>query len=75
MAECSLSTGTMVLPEAAQAKLFTSEIHPALQRLALPLQRMVSRLDRPWWPWFTHAATAAVASLMTSAVFLYLAAP
>lgn len=70
----SLDTQSRAMTEAARA-LFMSEIHPALQRLAMPLQGMVARLDRPWQSWLTHVATAAVASLMTGALFLYVGAP
>lgn len=63
----SLDTQTRAMADAAQA-LFVSEIHPALQRLALPLQRMLTRLDRPWQPWLTHAATAVASSALTAAL-------
>ena len=73
LARQSLDSQTRAMAEAAQ-RLFTSEIHPALQRLALPLQQMVSRLDRPWQPWLTHAATAVVSSALTVALVLALTA-
>jgi hypothetical protein len=65
----SLDTQTRAMAEAAQ-KLFASEIHPALQRLALPLQRLATQLDRPWRPWLTHAATAVASSALTTALVL-----
>ncbi len=66
----SMDTQTRAMADAARA-LFAAEIHPALQHLALPLRQMVARLDRPWLTWLSHAATAVVASLLTSAVILY----
>lgn len=60
----SVDAQTRAMAEAAQA-LFKAEIHPALQRLAMPLQQLVQRVDRPWEQWLTHAATAAVASAVT----------
>lgn len=66
----SMDTQSQAMADAARA-LFATEIHPALQHLALPLRQMVARLDRPWLTWLSHAATAVVASLLTSAVILY----
>ena len=66
----SMDTQSRAMADAARA-LFAAEIHPALQHLALPLRQMVARLDRPWLTWLSHAATAVVASLLTSAVILY----
>ena len=60
----SVDTQTRAMAEAAQT-LFKTEIGPALQRLAMPLQHLVQRVDRPWEQWLTHAATAAVASACT----------
>jgi hypothetical protein len=67
----SVDTQTRAMAEAAQ-RLFKAEIDPALQRLAMPLQRLVQRVDRPWQQWLTHAATAAVASAATWALAAYL---
>jgi hypothetical protein len=67
----SVDTQTRAMAEAAQT-LFKAEIGPALQRLAMPLQRLVQRVDRPWQQWLTHAATAAVASAATWALAVYL---
>ncbi|MCP5233339.1 MAG: hypothetical protein H6948_14860 [Zoogloeaceae bacterium] len=53
------------MADAAQ-KLFVSEVHPALQRLALPMQQLATRLDRSWRPWLTRAATAVSASMLTA---------
>lgn len=69
----SMDTQARAMAEAARA-LFAAEVHPALQHLALPLRQMVARLDRPWLPWLSHAATAVVASIVTSAVILYFGA-
>ena len=66
-----LDAQTRAMTEAAQ-KLFNAEITPALQRLAMPLQRLVERLDRPWEAWLTHAATAAVVSVINWALAAYL---
>ena len=67
----SVETQTRAMAEAAQT-LFKAEIDPALQRLAMPLQRLVQKVDRPWEQWLTHAATAAVASVATWALAAYL---
>ncbi len=66
----SMDTQSRAMAEAARA-LFAAEVFPALQHLALPLRQMVARLDRPWLTWLSHAATAVVASIVTSAVILY----
>jgi hypothetical protein len=42
---------------------------------AMPLQRLVQKVDRPWQQWLTHAATAAVASVATWALAAYLWSP
>ena len=60
----SVESQTRAMADAAQV-LFKTEITPALQRLAMPLQQLVQRVDRPWEQWLTHAATAAVASVLT----------
>ena len=70
----SVATQSRAMAEAAQA-LFAAELHPALQRLALPLQRLVTRLDRPWQARLTHAATAALSSALTGALVLALRFP
>ena len=67
----SVEVQTRAMAEAAQT-LFQAEIDPALRRLAMPLQHLVQRLDRPWERWLTHAATAAVASALTWAVAAWL---
>ena len=66
----SVDTQTRAMAEAAQT-LFKAEIDPALRRLAMPLQRLVQKVDRPWEQWLTHAATAAVASVATWALAAY----
>jgi hypothetical protein len=67
----SVDMQTRAMAEAAHT-LFKAEIEPALQRLAMPLQRLVQKVDRPWEQWLTHAATAAVASAATWALAAYL---
>jgi hypothetical protein len=67
----SVAAQTRAMADAAQT-LFKTEIDPALQRLATPLQRLMQRVDRPWEHWLTHAATAAVASATTWALAAYL---
>lgn len=67
----ALQTQRRAMNETAQS-LFASELQPALQRLASPLQELVSRLDRPWEGWVTHAATAAVSSVLTAVLLLSL---
>lgn len=67
----SMDVQTRAMSEAAQT-LFKTEIGPALQRLAAPLQQLVARLERPWKRWLTHAATAVAASGATWALLVYL---
>lgn len=67
----SVDAQTRAMADAAQA-LFKTQIEPALQRLAWPLQQLVQRVDRPWEQWLTHAATAVVASAATLALAAYL---
>lgn len=55
---------TLAMEEAARM-LFRTELSPALQRVALPLQRLAdsgSGGPPAWMPWLTHAAAAAVAA-------------
>lgn len=61
---------TRAMAEAARS-LFATELGPTLQRLAVPLQHLVNRLERPWDHWLTHAATAAVASAATWVLAVY----
>jgi hypothetical protein len=56
---------------ATARELFKTELGPAMQRLASPLQNLVKRLDRPWEGWLTHAATAAVAAASTWALAVF----
>jgi hypothetical protein len=67
----SVDAQSRAMADAAQA-LFKTQIEPALQRLAWPLQQLVQRVDRPWEQWLTHAATAVVASAATLASAAYL---
>jgi hypothetical protein len=67
----SVDAQTRAMADAAQA-LFKAEIEPALQRLAMPLQRLVRKVGPPWELWLTHAATAAVASVATWALAAHL---
>jgi hypothetical protein len=52
---------TLAMEEAARM-LFRTELSPALQRVALPLQRLADSGSRAWMCWLTHAAAAAVAA-------------
>ncbi len=63
----SIDLHVKAMEEAAHT-LFLKEVGPALQSLVQPLQRLrqlVQQNARPWDIWLTHAATAAVASLVT----------
>lgn len=54
--------------EEAARMLFRTEVGPALQRVAMPLQHLADLANRgahPWHHWLTHAATAVVASGLT----------
>jgi hypothetical protein len=64
MARNALDTQTRAMEDAART-LFRTELGPALQRVVMPLQRLVDRVERPWECWLTHAATAAAASTAT----------
>ena len=66
----SLEAQTRAMAEAAQT-LFKPELDPTLKRLAMPLQQLVQRVDRPWEHWLTHTATAAVGSAVTLALAAY----
>jgi uncharacterized membrane-anchored protein len=60
----SAEAQTRAMEEAARM-LFRTEVGPALQRVAMPLQHLADLAHRgahPWQHWLTHAATAAVAS-------------
>jgi hypothetical protein len=70
----SAQAQTRAMEEAAQV-LFRSEVGPALQRVAMPLQHLADLAQRgahPWQHWLTHAATAVVASGLTWAVAAWL---
>ena len=65
---------TRAMEEAARM-LFRTEVGPALQRVAVPLQHMADLAHRGahlWQRWLTHAATAFVASGLTWAVAAFL---
>lgn len=67
IARVSADAQTRAMEEAARS-LFRSEVGPALQRVAMPLQHLADLAHRgahPWEHWLTHAATAAVASALT----------
>ena len=74
VARQSLDAQSRAMADAAQA-LFRSELQPALQRLAMPLQGLMAKLDRPWQTLLMHAATAASASALTAAAVLYFLGP
>lgn len=60
----ALEAQTRAMADAARMH-FRAEVDPALQRLTVPLQRLLQSVDRPWELWLTHAATAAVVSAAT----------
>jgi len=67
IARGSAEAQTRAMEEAARM-LFRTEVGPALQRVAMPLQHLADLAHRgahPWQHWLTHAATAVVASGLT----------
>ena len=74
VARLSLDMQKRAMEDAAR-DLFKGEVEPTLQRLVVPLQQLVQRLDRPWDGWFTHAATAVAACAITLAVLAFLWLP
>ena len=65
---------TRAMEEAARM-LFRTEVGPALQRVAMPLQHLADLAHpgaHPWQQWLTHAATAAAASAVTWALAAWL---
>lgn len=74
IARGAVETQTRVMEESARM-LFRTEVGPALQRVAMPLQHLADlahRGARPWQHWLTHAATAVVASALTWALAAWL---
>lgn len=70
----SAEAQTRAMEEAARM-LFRTEVGPALQRVAVPLQHLADLAHRgahPWQHWLTHAATAAAASAVTWALAAWL---
>ena len=70
----SAEAPTRAMEEAARM-LFRSEVGPALQRVAMPLQHLADLAHRgahPWQHWLTHAATAVAASAATWALAAWL---
>lgn len=70
MARSSCEAQTRAMEEAARM-LFRTELGPALQRFAMPIQHLADLAQRgahPWQHWLTHAATAAVASALSWAL-------
>lgn len=70
----SAEAQTRAMEEAARM-LFRTEVGPALQRVAMPLQHLADLAHRgahPWQHWLTHAATAAAASGATWALAAWL---
>lgn len=65
---------TQAMKEAARA-LFNTEFGDTLNGLVGSLRLLIERLDRPWEPWLTHAATAAVSSVSTAVVVWLLLRP
>jgi hypothetical protein len=67
LARGTLDAQKQAMEEAARM-LFRTEVGPALQRVAAPLQHLADlahRGARPWDSWLTHAATAAVSAALT----------
>lgn len=74
IARVSADAQTRAMEEAARM-LFRTEVGPALQRVAVPMQHLADLAHRgahPWQHWLTHAATAVVASGLTWAVAAFL---
>lgn len=74
IARGAVETQNRVMEESARM-LFRTEVGPALQRVAMPLQHLADlahRGARPWQHWLTHAATAVVASALTWALAAWL---
>lgn len=74
IARVSADAQTRAMKEAARM-LFRTEVGPALQRVAVPMQHLADLAHRgahPWQHWLTHAATAVVASGLTWAVAAFL---
>lgn len=74
IARGSAEAQTRAMEEAARI-LFRTEVGPALQRVAMPLQHLADLAHRgahPWQYWLTHAATAVVASGLSWALAAWL---
>lgn len=74
IARVSAEAQTRAMEEAARM-LFRTEVGPALQRVAMPLQHLADLAHRgahPWQHWLTHAATAVAASAATWALAAWL---
>lgn len=74
IARASAEAQTRAMEESARL-LFRTEVGPALQRVAMPLQHLADLAHRgahPWQHWLTHAATAVVASGLTWALAVWL---
>lgn len=71
-ARSTLEAQTRAMQTAAQ-ELFRTELAAALRQLSLAINRQAALLStkHPWW---VHAATATCASLITSALTIYLLA-
>lgn len=74
IARASAEAQTRAMEDAARI-LFRTEVGPALQRVAVPMQHLADLAHRgahPWQHWLTHAATAVAASGLTWAVAAFL---
>lgn len=74
IARVSAEAQTRAMEEAARM-MFRTEVGPALQRVAIPLQHLADLAHRgahPWQQWLTHAATAVMASGLTWALAAWL---
>ena len=67
MVRSALEAQTLAMEEAARM-LFRTEVTPALQRVAMPLQHLADLAHhgaRPWERWLTHVATAVLAAALS----------
>jgi hypothetical protein len=74
IARDSTEAQTRAMEEAARA-LFRTEVGPALQRVAMPLQHLVDLARQsacPWQYWLMHAATAVMTSALSWALAAWL---
>jgi hypothetical protein len=57
---------------ASARTIFEEELQPTLRELAAKLERLVVRIDRPWWEsWACYAATAVTSAICSGALALH----